>query len=104
MPAAGYTTGGAIHVVVNNQVGFTTLPREARSSWHASDLAKAVRAPIWHANAGPACLWLCAHASDPCTPDRSSSSALHDATVVPCAQTSARIQCLLCWMSICPVH
>ena len=39
-------------MVVNNQVGFTTLPGEARSSWHASDLAKAVNAPIWHANAG----------------------------------------------------
>ena len=49
---AGYTTGGAIHVIINNQAGFTTLPGEGRSSWHAADTAKAVRAPIWHVNAG----------------------------------------------------
>ena len=40
--------------MINNQVGFTTLPGEARSSWHASDVAKAVKAPVWHANAGAA--------------------------------------------------
>ena len=49
---AGYTTGGAIHVIINNQAGFTTLPGEGRSSWHASDTVKAIRAPIWHVNAG----------------------------------------------------
>lgn len=38
--------------MINNQAGFTTLPGEGRSSWHASDMAKAVHAPIWHVNAG----------------------------------------------------
>lgn len=48
---AGFTVGGMLHIVVNNQVGFTTAPREGRSSVHATDLAKAVGAPVLHANA-----------------------------------------------------
>lgn len=48
---AGFTVGGMLHVVVNNQVGFTTAPREGRSSVHATDVAKAVGAPVLHANA-----------------------------------------------------
>ncbi|MGO1769109.1 MAG: multifunctional oxoglutarate decarboxylase/oxoglutarate dehydrogenase thiamine pyrophosphate-binding subunit/dihydrolipoyllysine-residue succinyltransferase subunit, partial [Microbacterium sp.] len=46
----GYRTGGTIHVIVNNQVGFTTLPSDSRSSTYASDVAKAVHAPILHVN------------------------------------------------------
>ena len=54
----GYHTGGTIHVVVNNQVGFTTCPTQARSGVHATDLAKAVGAPILHANADdPEAVW-----------------------------------------------
>jgi len=45
-----YTTGGTVHVVVNNQIGFTTVPRRARSSPHPSDVAKAYGAPIIHVN------------------------------------------------------
>ena len=45
-----YTTGGTIHVVVNNQVGFTTDPREARSSPYPTDVAKTVGIPIFHVN------------------------------------------------------
>ena len=46
----GHNTGGAIHIIVNNQIGFTTSPRYARSSPYPSDLGKVVDAPILHCN------------------------------------------------------
>jgi 2-oxoglutarate dehydrogenase E1 component len=48
---AGYTTGGTVHIITNNQLGFTTDPREARSTDYASDLAKGFDHPIIHVNA-----------------------------------------------------
>lgn len=44
----GYATGGTLHVVLNNQIGFTTMPREARSTQYATDVAKMLSCPIFH--------------------------------------------------------
>ena len=47
----GYSTGGSLHLIANNQIGFTTEPADARSTRYSSDLAKGFDLPIIHVNA-----------------------------------------------------
>ncbi|MCC6555538.1 MAG: 2-oxoglutarate dehydrogenase E1 component, partial [Polyangiaceae bacterium] len=50
MDLEGYTTGGTVHVIVNNQVGFTTTPGESRSTRYASDITRMLKVPVFHVN------------------------------------------------------